>query len=156
MFIILTLTVTIGTNRYKENQLALIQDSMNIYAESQKVQFQQFIDDKVVVLQGLAQFSDVYEMDALSQIAFLRGKSKGLGFHHLFLMDRNGRGIYVEEVLKERSNELELPYIISTSYGYARRVKGNKDALNKTVAQADDNMYRYKESLHKQQGRDNR
>lgn len=106
MFVILTIGVSVGTYRYKENQVLLIKDCMNIFSDNQKVQFQQFIDSKVAVLEGLAQYPDIYRMDEEQQRDFIKGRSEKLGFHHIFIMRPDGTGDYIDEgVVRDQKDE---------------------------------------------------
>ncbi|MBE5876965.1 MAG: GGDEF domain-containing protein [Lachnospiraceae bacterium] len=106
MFIMLTIGLSVGTYQYKENQVLLIKDCMNIFSDNQKVQFQQFIDSKVAVLEGLAQYPDIYRMDEEQQEKFIKGRSKKLGFHHIFVMRAEGTGYYIDEgVIREQGDE---------------------------------------------------
>ena len=84
-FVLLIVAMGIGTKRYKHNQILLVQDSMDILADNQEIQFEQYIRDKVSLLQGLTKFPEIYEMDRQKQKDFIKGKSKALGFHHLFI-----------------------------------------------------------------------
>lgn len=97
MFIVLIAGVNIGTKRYKENQLLAVQDSMDILADMQKIQFERYISDKLSSLQALATFPEIYEMDPAQQKKFIKGRSKALGFHHLFIIQDGGMGFYIEE-----------------------------------------------------------
>ena len=99
MFLVLIAGVSFGTNRYKSNQVLLVHDSMDILADNQRVQFEQYIDNKVDLLQGLVTFPEIYEMDTVKQGEFIKGRSKALGFHHLFIMKADGMAYYVEEDL---------------------------------------------------------
>ena len=54
--------------------------------------------------------------------------------------------------LQEISKELQLPYQVSTSYGYAVRPQNNNTLLYDVMKQADKNMYKYKEKVHRQEG----
>lgn len=99
MFLVLIAGVSFGTNRYKSNQVLLVHDSMDILADNQRVQFEQYIDNKVDLLQGLVTFPEIYEMDTVKQGEFIKGRSKALGFHHLFIMKAAGMAYYVEEDL---------------------------------------------------------
>ena len=85
MFIFLIVTVNIGTTRYKKSQIQMIQNSMEVLAGNQKVQFEQYVDNKVSLLQGLTKFPEIYEMDMEEQKKLLKGHSAALGFHHLFI-----------------------------------------------------------------------
>lgn len=51
----------------------------------------------------------------------------------------------IERLLKIKSEKLEFEYSISTSYGYATRLKGEKESLQNIINKADENMYRFKE-----------
>lgn len=51
----------------------------------------------------------------------------------------------VKNILKDRSKELSFEYIISTSYGFYTRKKGELESLDYIVKKADENMYLYKE-----------
>ena len=97
MFIFLIISVNIGTTKYKKNQVQMIQNSMEVLASNQKVQFEQFINNKVSLLQGLVKFPEIYEMDMEEQKKLLKGHSAALGFHHLFIMQDDGNGYYIEE-----------------------------------------------------------
>ena len=51
----------------------------------------------------------------------------------------------VEKRLQEKSKELNLKDVISSSYGIATREKGSSEILHNIVNKADERMYRYKE-----------
>ena len=51
----------------------------------------------------------------------------------------------VNTQLIDKVKELELPHMISTSYGYAIREKGSNANLKTIVDKADERMYDYKE-----------
>lgn len=97
MFIFLIISVNIGTTKYKKNQVQMIQNSMEVLASNQKVQFEQFINNKVSLLQGLVKFPEIYKMDMEDQKTLIKGHSSALGFHHLFIMQDDGNGYYIEE-----------------------------------------------------------
>lgn len=99
MFVVLIAGVSVGTNRYKDSQVLLVHDSMDILADNQRVQFEQYIDNKIDLLRGLVTFPEIYEMDTVKQGEFIKGRSKALGFHHLFIMKADGMAFYVEENL---------------------------------------------------------
>lgn len=52
--------------------------------------------------------------------------------------------------LQKKALELQLPYEVSTSYGYALRPQNSNTILYDIMKQADKNMYKYKEKVHKQ------
>lgn len=97
LFIILTVIVAIATRGYKEKQISLIYNSMNILGNNQKAQFQQFIDNKMVILKGLTQYPAIYEMNVEEQEQFLKGNAEMFGFNHIFVVDNEGNGFYFDE-----------------------------------------------------------
>lgn len=99
MFVLLIVGVSIGTARYKERQVLLVQDSMEILADNQRVQFEQYVNNKVSLLQGVVTFPEIYEMNTREQKDFIKGRSQALGFHHLFIMKKDGMAYYIEENL---------------------------------------------------------
>lgn len=54
--------------------------------------------------------------------------------------------------LQEKCKELQLPYKVSTSYGYALRLPNDSALLYDIMKQADKNMYKFKENVHRQEG----
>lgn len=108
MFIVLIIGVSTETQRYKNSQMAQIQDSMEVLADNQRVQFEKYISEKVSLLQALVTFPDIYEMDMERQKAFIRERSEKLGFHHLFIIKEDGTGFYVEEGVCR--NQKEEPF----------------------------------------------
>ena len=55
----------------------------------------------------------------------------------------------VEKNLWEKSKTLDFPYVISSSYGYATRKKGQKESLDLILQEADERMYAYKAAQKK-------
>ena len=105
MFIVLIISVGTETQHYKDGQLVLVQDSVKILADNQRLQFEAYISQKVSALQALTTFPDIYEMDMKRQSAFIRKRSKDLGFHHIFIMNANGVGFYIEENVCRNQND---------------------------------------------------
>ena len=56
----------------------------------------------------------------------------------------------VNEKLWKKKAELQLPYNVSTSYGYAVRPQNDQTILYDIMKQADKNMYKYKQKVHRQ------
>ncbi len=114
MFIVLIGGVWISTENNKEQQLLLIQDTMDILSDNQKTQFESYIDEKVERLQGLATFWEINGMDPKVQSEFLKDRSDELGFHHIFVMDKNGNSFYIDEgITRCQKNE---PFYINVMY----------------------------------------
>lgn len=106
MFIVLIVGLSVGTERYKKSQILTIQDSMEILADNQRIQFQQFVDRKVDLLKGMAKFPEVYGMDKKEQKQYFKDRSKAFGFHHIFIMGEDGTGYYIEEgVCRDQKDE---------------------------------------------------
>ena len=59
-----------------KKQFALIQLVMEQTAENQKEQFEGYISDKIQLLQVLATYPDIYEMDEKKQKAFIEEGSR--------------------------------------------------------------------------------
>lgn len=97
LFIILTMVVAIGTRGYKEKQINLVRNTMNILGNNQEDQFQRFIYHKISILEGLTQYPEIYEMNMEEQEKFIMGKSEKFGFNHIFVLDKEGNGFYYDE-----------------------------------------------------------
>lgn len=108
LFVILIAAMVIGTKNYKQNQTFMVHDFMEIVADNEKIQFEQYIDSKVSLLQGLVKFSDIYEMDEQKQKDFIKDHSELLGFHHLFVVRPDGMVFYPEESLYR--NQKDEPF----------------------------------------------
>lgn len=117
LFVILTLTVAIGTRGYKEKQINLIRNSMNIMGNNQKDQFQRLIYHKITILEGLTQYPQIYEMNTEEQERFLKGKSEKFGFNHMFVLDGEGKGFYFdEEKITDHSKDLYYYDVMSSDF----------------------------------------
>ncbi|MBP3610409.1 MAG: GGDEF domain-containing protein [Lachnospiraceae bacterium] len=94
------------TGRTEENQIDFVRLVMEKTSLSQKERFETFVDDKVALLQALAAYPEIYEMNPEVQAEFVCGRSEKLGFHHIFVMNRDGNGFYFDEgVIKNQRNE---------------------------------------------------
>ena len=98
LLVIATMTVFHAyTNKAETNQVDFVQLVMEKNTLNQKDQFESFVNEKVGILQVLAGYPEIYEMDKAEQSAFIRGRSAKWGFRHIFIMDTEGIGIYPEE-----------------------------------------------------------
>ena len=106
MFLVLIAGIFVVSNNYKKNQEELIEDAMTLQAGGHKEKFEGFIEDKVELLKGLADFPAVSSMITRKQSELLKNRSEDLGFLHLFVMDMNGTGYYFDEdVTRDQSSE---------------------------------------------------
>ena len=102
------------TESAKSNQIELVQVVMEKMAANQKQQFESFVNDKIDVLQALAEYPEIYEMDEAKQEALIKGHSKDWGFNHIFVMNANGTGYYIEEgVHRNQKHEVFFEQIMS-------------------------------------------
>ncbi len=96
----------VQTSSAKKGQIELIIDVMDKTAANQKDLFETYVDDHIATLRTLATYPDVYEMDEDKQKAFIKGKSADWGFSHIFVMNMEGIGYYIEEgIHRDQSGE---------------------------------------------------
>lgn len=107
LLVIITMVIFhLYANRIEENQIDFVQLVLEKNSMSQKERFETFVDDKVALLQALATYPEIYEMNAERQTEFICDRSVKLGFHHIFVMDTNGIGYYFDDgVVKNQRNE---------------------------------------------------
>lgn len=134
MFVFLIIAMRIGTERYKEGQVLLVQDSMDVLADNQKVQFEQYIGNKVSLLQGLVTFPEIYEMDTERQGEFIRNRSTALGFHHLFIMGADGNALYIEEGISRNQKNEPFFYSVMENDVYITEPFYGADATTMTIS----------------------
>ena len=87
-------------NRAMEGQMELVQLVMEQSVENQKAQLEEFFDKRINTLKNLASYPYIYEMNDAEQMAFLKGRSHGFGFEHIFIMNKEGTGYYIDEGIK--------------------------------------------------------
>lgn len=134
MFVLLIAGVSIATTRYKERQILLVQESMEILADNQRVQFEQYVNNKVFLLQGLVTFPQIYEMNTERQKEFIKSRSEALGFHHLFIMKKDGMAYYIEENLcRNQKNEPFFNDVMDNDVYITEPFYG-KDATTMTIS----------------------
>ncbi len=106
MFIILIAGIFVVSDDYKNNQEKLIENAMKVQSQGYKEKFETFIEEKVKLLQGIANFPAVTCMSQKKQSEFLKNRADELGFLHLFVMDTKGKGFYIDEgITKDQSSE---------------------------------------------------
>ena len=96
MLVVLIIGLWAGTEGYKRKQILMIQDTMEVLSENQRVEFENYIEQKIEALKGLAAYPQIYGMDMEEQRRFINGHSKKLGFHHIFIISKAGTGFYPE------------------------------------------------------------
>lgn len=134
MFVFLIVGMGIGTAKYKNSQVLMVQDFMDILADNQKVQFEQYIDNKVDLLQSLVTFPEIYEMDTYRQKNFIVNRSQAMGFHHLFVIGADGIAYYPEEDLIR--NQKDEPFFdnVMDNDVYITEPYYGEDAIIMTVS----------------------
>lgn len=81
----------------EKNQVDFVQMMMEKTSLYQREQFESFINDRINTLKVLATYPEIYEMDKERQSEFIRYRSGSFGFRHIFVMDMQGMGFYIEE-----------------------------------------------------------
>lgn len=97
MFIALTIGVSIGTRAFKQSHIDFICESINVFGENQKIQFQYFVDEKVNILKGISEYIKVHKDDTEKINNFLHKNSQKFGFSHIFTVDKNGEAYYFKD-----------------------------------------------------------
>lgn len=106
MFLVLIAGIFVVSNNYKENQEEVIEDAMTLQAQGHKEKFEGYIEDKVQLLKGLADFPAVASMIPRKQSELLKNRADELGFINFFVMDMNGTGYYFDEdITRDQSTE---------------------------------------------------
>lgn len=108
----------VQTSSAKKGQIELIIDVMDKTAANQKDLFETYVDDHIGTLKTLATYPDVYEMDEDKQKAFIKGKSKDWGFSHIFVMNMEGVGYYIEEGIHRNQSGEEFFFNIRNAEQY--------------------------------------
>jgi len=91
----------------RTEQKELIYSTMENMAENQRTQFENFLEDKINMLQAIAQYSQIYKMDEIEQIRFIKNRSKDFGFEYIFIVNKDGMGFYIDEnVYRDQKEEL--------------------------------------------------
>ena len=85
------------TNKARMEQNELIYGAMGNIANNQRNQFENYINERVSTLQALAVYPQIYRMDEEEQSKFIKSHSYAFGFEHIFIMNKEGKGYYIEE-----------------------------------------------------------
>lgn len=101
----LMLEFSLYTHKMQNNQIDLIHLMMEKMSVNQKTQFEHYIDEKVQTLQALVTYPDIYEMDEEKQSKFIKNRSCALGFSHLFIVNTDGIGFYIEEDIRRNQKQ---------------------------------------------------
>lgn len=103
---VLMVSFTTYTENAKTKQIELVLEVMEQMAYNQREQFNNLIDDKMDILRALAGYPEIYEMDEAKQEKFIKGHSRPLGFYHIFVVNNDGVGYYIDEgVHRDQRNE---------------------------------------------------
>lgn len=97
LILLMMIVFHVNTSKMKQSQVNLVKDVMEKNAVNQKAQFEQYVDDKLQTLQVLVTYPDIYEMKDEAQRQFILGRSEKFGFQHLFIMNMQGVGYYIDE-----------------------------------------------------------
>lgn len=92
----------------KQNEIDLIQEVMKNESHNLHIQFDELLEERIESLQAIASYPDIYEMDQERQKKFLRQRSFRFGFNHIFVMDMNGIGYYIDDDVRKDQSEEEF------------------------------------------------
>ena len=134
MFVSLVFALQRGTSNYKEKQLEMVGNSINIMAENQKNQFEEYVSEKVSVLQGLVNYPQIYQMDDEEQKKFIRSHSRDFGFHHLFVVHADGKVLYPEENITRNQKDEPFIYDVMNNDLYITEPYYGGDAVTITIS----------------------
>ncbi len=81
----------------QKSQVDLICMMMEKMSENQKTQFEDYVENKISVLEALVTYPEIYQMNPEAQREFLLNRSDELGFNHMFIVDPDGEGYYIDE-----------------------------------------------------------
>ena len=94
---------TYSVKKSEENLISLVLERMS---ENQKTQFENYVDDKIEILQALVTYPEVYNMKDSDIKTFLGKKADEFGFEYFFVMKANGVGYYFDEgVYRDQKSE---------------------------------------------------
>ncbi len=85
------------TTTTEKKQIEVAQFFVENTSANQKYQLENFVSNRLEILQALSSYPEIYEMDSKKQAEFLRGRSENFGFRDIFIMDSNGIGFYINE-----------------------------------------------------------
>lgn len=94
---IIMIMTNITIKQSKANQKKSVQDYIEIFSAKQRNIFESYINNKIEILKYIASFSEIYGMNQMEQKRFIEGRSELIGFEHIFIVDKNGVGYYVDE-----------------------------------------------------------
>ncbi len=102
---------SVYTQNVKDSEEDLIRIVLERMSVNQKAQFEQYIDEKIQTLEGLAGLSAVYEMKDADIKALLKGNAKDFGFEYFFVMKADGVGYYFDEGVSDvYRNQKDEPF----------------------------------------------
>ncbi|NLK96106.1 MAG: hypothetical protein GX275_13130 [Clostridiales bacterium] len=105
--VIITISMSFITYKnMKDRVIEIYEGNLSNRTDERIEAINSFFDNKFENLKFLALQPEVYSMNWNTQRNYLLGKSKRLGFEHIFIMDNEGIGYYVEtNVIKNQSSE---------------------------------------------------
>lgn len=113
-FSITMVTTIITIKQSKDNQKKIVRDSMELFSIEQKRKFEDNINNKIEILQYISSFKEIYGMNVTEQKKFIEGRSELIGFRHIFIVNTEGIGYYIDEdVFRKQKDEQFFNDIIS-------------------------------------------
>lgn len=96
-FIVIILMTDIAVEQSKVNQEKIVQDSIELFSIEQKNKFESEINNKIRILKYISSFEEIYGMNTAQQKKFIEGRSELIGFSHIFVVNTEGIGYYIDE-----------------------------------------------------------
>lgn len=91
---------------FRKNQIIIRQKDLQQYANEYKNSIDDYFRYNFNILEYLASYSEIYNMDLDEQYTFLKNQRERLNFEHFIVMDLDGKGYYINSnEIKDQSQE---------------------------------------------------
>ena len=89
-----------------ETNIEFTKQSIEEIAKQSAKEIEAKFEERFAILEYVATLSNINKMNWSDQYSFLKGNEDDLGFEHVFIMDMNGQGYYVQDrVIRDQSDE---------------------------------------------------
>lgn len=117
LFIIITITMIILVKNLIQRQLDSINNNLKDTSYNISLQINDEIKTKADILDMLAEFPQVYNMNREEQRTFINNHARNVGFRNVFIVDNNGFGYYPNSnKLRDQSKEPFFKDISETDF----------------------------------------
>ena len=107
ILIIISLILTVlSINNIRKRKIEEVEQYLATLTMYSKESVDGFLQEKIDLLKFIASFSEIYNMNWEEQYKFLKEKTVYSKFEHIFIVDNEGYGYYVESnEIKDQSHE---------------------------------------------------